>query len=655
MKRVMAAVALVIGAGFWASSQFDSGRRDLDTRSLTAQEEQQFSGFVAKFTDSDSAVRLKAVLGLIAFNSLRSQPYLIRALSDPSREVVIAAIGGLRDLKYRIGPTGNIWLIALCSHNDMRVREVAQRALPELADWRAAEFLIDEAERDGCECRALMLGALEYVTSHEIVENSSEKSLVTFSEGIRKILDDGEPNFPEIPDLEAERLCAMWRVWFDNYRDRDPRAWLIDDLASGRGDKIAQIRALVRLRAKEGASLVAKSLADENSSVVIAAAKAARSFRDTEALPMLIAAGEGAELKIWEEISRSIASLCDRKDKEVIFSALKDADAKRFDFYNRALEQLTAAHADFEPEEREQIVEFWRGHLNATAKKSDFEAWSAMLRSTSAGDRLQAAKNLRREAEAAVPLYIAALMDESEAVRRIADRYLREITFYYFEYDPLGPREERAKVVNEWRGWWERVAGVERFERLVAVMQNRGETVRHRADAARGLRESGDWRAVPHLIAALGEQPEGLRHYAGKALVKLVGRSFPRGDGWVEGDEQSHDAWLGWWRTYRGKPKEIVNIATITDINEERAQDVYRYTDKLRDKLVIINRIALERDANSIQHLVNLLDNQSILLSVTAEEALERITGRSFFYRRNVRISDRASVKEVWREWYENR
>ncbi len=654
MKRVIAAVALVIGAGFWASSQFDGGRRDRDTRSLTPQEQRQFETFAAKFTDpnSDSATRLSAVGGLVAFNSLRAQPYLVKALSDPSPEVVIAAIGGLRDMKYRLGRTGNIWLIALCSHNDPRVRKIARRVLPELADWRAAEFLIDAAEREGCECRALMLGTLEHVTSHSVVQNPSEKSLVTFSDGIRKILDDGKADFPEISAAEAERLCALWRGWFDNYRNRDPRAWLTDDLASGRGDKIAQIRALERLGAAESAGLVRKCLADENPSVLIAAAQAARSFRDTEALPMLIAAGEGTGLRAWEEISRSIAVLCDRKDADLIFAALQEADGKKFDFYNRVLKQLTAAHADCEADERERIVGFWRMHLEATAKKSDFEAWSAMLRAESARDRLQAAKNLRREGEAAVPLYIAALMDESEAVRRIADRYMREITFYYFEYDSLWPREKRAEVVNKWRDWWERAGGVERFERLVAVMQNRAETTRHRADAARGLKELGDWRALPHLIAALDEQPEGLRHYAGTALVALVGRSFPRGGGWVESAEQSHEAWMRWWVTYRGKSKEFVSVATITDINDENTEG---HTDKLRDKLAIINRIASEHDVSSIRHLVNLLDNQSFLMSVTAEEALERIAGRSFFYRRNVRIDDRASVKKVWLEWYENR
>ena len=659
MKRAIGVISLIIGVGFWASSQFDDGRRERDSRSLTPQERRLFEEFTTALDQpgADETARLRAVHGLIAFNSLRTQPYFVKALYDPSPQVAVAAIGGLRDLKYRIGRTGNIRLIALCSHPDARVRGAARRALPELADWRAAEFFIDEASRKDCHCRGLMLGTLEYVTGHSLAAAAPDGPRVTFADGVRKILDDTPAEFPEISEEESERLCALWREWFVKYRDRDPKAWLIDDLASGRGDKAVLIAALERLDARECAGPVRECLADEDPVVVVAAVRAARTFEDTEALPALLAAGEGAGLRVWEEISRSIAALCDRKDSGAIFEALQKADDEKFNFYDRALQQLTAASAGVERDEadfRERTTAFWREHLAAAAGLSDFEAWRARLYAESDRDRFQAAKNLRREGEAAVPLYIAALMDDSEAVRRVAERYLREITFYYFEYDPLWPREKRAEAVNLWRDWWESAGRRPTFERLLAVMQNRSETVRHRADAARGLRELSDWRAVPHLIAALGEGAEGLRHYAGTALVALVGVSFPKGEGWVENAEQSHEAWLRWWNTYHGKPKEYINRATITDITGETG-DEYGNEDKMRDKLAIINRIASERDAGSIRHLVDLLDNRSFLLSVTAEEALERVTGRSFFYRRNVRISDRASVKEVWVEWYENR
>ncbi len=649
MKKYAAVIALILGAGFWATSQFKEARRDRDSRSLTTEEAALLASLVEKLRHTDYEVRLKAVRGLEAYNSIRAMPHLVETLSDPSPNDIIAAILALQSLEHRIGSTGNRALASLCSHPDERVRRVARRALPRLADWRAVPLLLEEAARPGCGSRALIFRMLEHVTGHSISGNASDARIVSLSARLDEVLSPGLASEQPLTDEEVQELLATWREWYERYRGKTPVDWLMDDLEAGAAAPRAAIAALERLNARRASPLLVKYLQDDDSRAVAAAARALRKLKVKEALPALIAAAQKADGKARREISLALKHLCHRGDARLLADALEKSEGKRFLLLNNLLERLTASHAPVERDEiigqKEKVVAFWRSRIAQTAQLTDIEAWSAALRSDSARDRVQAVKNLADLGGAAVPHLIDAMEDDSEMVRRTAERTLRKITHYYFEFDSLASKADRAGAVRLWRKWWERVKGMDTFSRLVSTLQNRGESVRHRADAALGLKELDDWRAIPHLIAALEEEPSGLRHYAAVALKSITGRSFePDLPSGPRDEVQSALMWRKWWERYSGKTKEFVYIATISDIAELEGT-----------KLEALACLARMKSRRSIPYLVNLLENESFLLSVAAEEGLERITGKSFFYSPAGPKSDRASVRTSWQRWFASR
>ncbi len=642
MKKIVALVALVVGTGFWATSQVSETRREKDSRPLAPAEAMELASYAEGIRSADYKKRLRAVRGLATFNSLRAVPYLIQVLPDPSPEVVIAAVGALRDYRCRIGRTGNRRLIHLCAHSNKRIRNVARRALPVLADWRAAPLLLDEAANPECTFRPLIFLTLEYITGHSPSRATQDNRLAAAVGRIEAVLDDDVFGGGKISEEDVADLLAAWREWCAEYKDSTPVDWLMDDVKAGRADEAAAVKAFVRLRAVKAAPVIAGLLGSEDARVVGIAADAIRVFKDRGSVPALIEASLGAEGKAWRRISRALGGLCVRGDAALLLGALRKCHGKRFVFYNDSLERLSAAQCPVEREEftdrRDEIIAFWDEWLGRTGKLSDAEVWGGALRSGSARDRMRAVHNLRTLGDVAVPLLIAALGDETEGIRRLADKSLRATTFYSVDIDPFAPEKERAAAIEKWREWWRWGARLKPVERLTAVVQDRGETVRHRADAARGLGALGEWRAVPHLIAALDEAPFGLRHYAGGALVSLTGRSFRKPDDACE--LEPSDEWRKWWKSFRGKTKENVLLLTIGDIAEDEGV-----------KLKAITLLAEMRSKRAIPCFVNLLDDDSYLVSVAAEEALETVSGNAFFYGCDLMDDDRLSVRKKWLLW----
>jgi len=649
VKKYAAIIALILGAGFWATSQFKEARRDRDSRSLTSEEAALLASLVENLRHPDCEVRLKAVRGLEAFNSIRVMPHLVKALSDPSPNVIVAAVLALQGLEHRIGCTGNRVLASLCSHPDERVRQVARRALPRLADWRAVPLLLEEAARPGCGSRALIFRTLEHVTGHSISGGVPDARAASLTARLDEVISFGPAPEEPLADEEVQELLATWREWYGKYGEKTPVDWLMDDLEAGTAEPHAAIAALERLDAGRASPLLVKYLQNDDSRTVAAAAKALRKLDVKEALPDLVAAAQRADREALRAISPALERFCERGDAWLLVDALEKSEGKCFLLFNSLLERLTAGSAPVERDEisgqKEKVVAFWRSRIAQTAQLTDLEAWSAAFRSDSARDRMQAVKNLPDSGEAAVPYLIDAMEDDSEMVRRAAERALRKITHYYFEFDSLASEADRAGVVRLWREWWERVKEMDTFSRLVSTLQNRGESVRHRADAALGLKELDDWRAIPHLIAALDEEPSGLRHYAAVALESITGRSFePESPSGSRDEAQSAVMWRKWWERYSGKTKEFVFMATISDITELEGT-----------KLEALTRLARMKSRRSIPYLVNLLENESFLLSVAAEECLERVTGKSFFYSPVGPNSDRASVRVKWQVWFASR
>jgi len=261
------------------------------------------------------------------------------------------------------------------------------------------------------------------------------------------------------------------------------------------------------------------------------------------------------------------------------------------------------------------------------------------MKDKDARNRFEAVRRLKALGESAVPYLLKALSDEASAVRGEAAKSLKAITFYYVEFKAEGGAEERAEAAKKWQNWWESKKGEKASRRLIAQLQDLRDA-RNRVEAAIGVREIDSWEAVPYLIEGLSEESEALRFYCACALNSITkqGFDFVSNSPLMERNK-AIALWRAWWG-YGKSDKETALIETIRNIATDKSA-----------KIRAIRALTEMGSKRAVERLANLLDDKSFVLSSIAEEALEKITGKSFFYHPVTASSDRISESSLWRRY----
>ena len=110
--------------------------------------------------------------------------------------------------------------------------------------------------------------------------------------------------------------------------------------------------------------------------------------------------------------------------------------------------------------------------------------------------------------DAAIPVLLSALDDESLYVFRLAVESLRRLTGFTFTEDPNLPIEagQRAEIAGGWASWWR---GTRSYSRKL--------------DALRDLVEQGNVRLLKYLVPMLDDSEPGVAGPARDAFGKLAG------------------------------------------------------------------------------------------------------------------------------------
>lgn len=622
MKRYIAAVVLLLATSGFVTEVLKLQRRERDLADFTPEMQVEFERLSELIRHFSPEKRVEAIRGFKAFGSLEATPLLVEALRDANSDVKTAAIGALEQLDYRIGAAGCANLLRLTRDGNAEVRARAERALIQLCNWRAVPLMLEEAQREDCKNQSFLLALLEHCTGHTIPGPKVPEPATQ----------DSPPAPAERPD-EAYLLNA-WREWFKRYKEKTPVDWLVDDLKAAAPESRARAAELLgKLRDERARPCLLDALDDDDENVRRGVLRALVSLRAAEAVPRISALYLEAEGTLAQKCEKALKRLAGPGHIEALVAGLAEASEKKRSVYCRFLKIASGRRMPA----GESALSYWQKYAARVRGLPPLEIYALGLEDGDPGNRLEAAGRLKRFGEAAVEYLLKALDDESQSVREQAVKSLRAATFHYEGYRSEGPSEERSKAGERWRSWWESRKGKETVKRLIAQLRDRRD-VRNRVEAAIGLKKMDAWESVPHLIEALAEESEGLRYYAACALRGITGRSF----GFVSNApvERRNDAiaqWRSWWTSAREMDKERALIATIRDIAVNKAA-----------KIRAIKALAEMHSERAAIPLANLLDGKSFVVSSVAEEALERITQKSFFHSVQRTDADEVSPRAIW-------
>jgi HEAT repeat protein len=609
-KYIALVLLLVAGSGF-VTELLKRQQRERGLENLSPEAQAEFDGLARLIRDPAPEKRAGAVDGLRALGSLEAAPLLIDALADPNKQVALKSLAALEYFDYRIGAKGCERLLRLARGPDSEVRADAERAAKKLCDWRAAPLIIAEAERPDSQNRQFLFALLEHCASHVVAPDNAQK-----------------------PDDAA--LLQSWKDWFAKYKDKAPADWLIDDLKSPSPEGRAMAAdALGRLREQRAAAPLAALLKDEDETVCLRALNALAIMKARDALPaisQLYLASSGARATACES---EMIHLADYAHIPALAADLAKADKIKIAAYVRLLE---AASGHKMPQGADAPA-FWSEYSSSVKGLTPLAIRAKEAKDPDRRNRFEAMKRLKESGPAAVELLLAGLEDQTPAVREEAAKSLKAVTFYYVEFKPEAPESDRNAAIGKWRDWWKSKKTVPPAQRLITQLQDRRDP-RNRVEAAIALRQADAWEAVPRLIDALSDESEALRYYSASALKNITKQSFDfSSNAPPEERAKAVEQWRSWWKN--GKTdKETALIETIRNITADKSS-----------KIRAIQALTQMGSKKAVGALANLLDDKSFVLSSIAEEALEKLTGKSFFYFPEGSSSGRDSVSSAWREY----
>ncbi|RKY29114.1 MAG: hypothetical protein DRP79_01355 [Planctomycetota bacterium] len=628
MKRYIAMVVLLVTAGGLVTELSKRQRRERDAGDFTPEMQAELDRLSELAGHANPEKRREAIEGLQALGSLEAMPVLVEALSDPNSGVRIAAIRALEHLDYRIGAAGCRNLLRLARDSNPEVRSHAERALPKLCEWRAAPLILAEAQRPDCENISFLFSLLEYCTGHTIPAQQESGS----------IAQDASP--AETRQADKAYMLTTWRDWFEHYKDKMPVDWLIDDLGAPSAQNRARAADLLgKIGDPKAKRHLIDALDDKDENVRRKALGALVKLKAVEAAPRISALYLNAKGDAARECEKALKQLVRPEHIDALVSGLAQADKKKQGAYSRLLEIASGHRAP----DGEDVISHWTEYAARVKGLSALQIYAPGMKDKDPRNRFEAAGRMKAFGRKAIDYLLAALDDESQAVRGKAATTLRAVTFHYEGYKPGGPPDDRRKAAARWRSWWESKKDEETVKRLTAQLEDRRDA-RNRVEAAIGLKEIDAWRGVPCLIKALSEDSEGLRYYAARALRSITKQSF----GFVSNappDERNSaiEKWRSWWAGAGEMDKERALIATIRSIAAGRAA-----------KIRAIRALAEMRSEKAVVALANLLDDDSFVVSSAAKEALEKITKKSFFYSPREKDSGGASSSAQWLQYLES-
>jgi HEAT repeat protein len=625
MYRYIALVILLVAGSGLITEALRRQQRERSLEDLTPDMQAEFDTLARLAHDPSPERRADAVDGLRAFGNLEALPILIGALRDPNKTVVIKSVGALEHFDYRIGAGGCASLLRLTRSADGEVRAAAERAAVQLCDWRAVPLILAELERTDCADRQFLFGLLRNCTCHVVPPAPEDQSAA-----------QGELSEEQKQRSRDASLLQEWKEWFAKHKDSVPSDWLIEDLKnSGAEGRALAAEALGRLKETRAVKPLMKALKDEDEKACLKALEALTLMEAEDATPAISAlylASAGARANACEA---ALVRLALEKHIQTLASDLARADKGKARAYVRALE---AASGRKMPDGADAAA-YWSEFAAGAKGLAPLEMYARELKDKDPRNRFEAARRLKKSGEAAVPCLLDALEDEAPAVREEAAKSLKAVTFYYVEFKPEGTDEERRAAAGKWREWWKSKKGVKTAQRLINQLQDLRDA-RNRVEAAIGLKEIGAWEATPYLIDALSEESEALRYYSWCALESITAQSFEFVSN-AQPEERSKMAmrWKAWWGGGKSD-KETALIETIRSIAIGKSA-----------KIRAIEALTRLNSRKSAAALVNLLDDKSFVIASVAEEALEQMTGKAFFYLPEQPGSGSGSMSATWREY----
>jgi len=620
MYRYIALVVLLVAGSGFITEALRRQQRERSLEDFTPQMQAEFDRLARLITDSSPQRRADAVEGLRAFGNLEAIPLLVDALRDPNKDVAVKATRALEHFDYRVGATGCGNLLRLARSDDPEIRANAGRAAMKLCDWRAAPLIIAELERPDCDNRQFLFALLQHCTSRVIPPMPQEQ---TISQSDEQKAGDAY-------------LLKAWKDWFAKYRNGAPADWLIDDLKSSTPEgRALAAEALGRLREKKAVKPLMKALKDEDEKVCLKALAALTLLRAKDALPAiseLYLASSGARAAACET---ALVRLASDMHIQALAAGLARADGAKRGAYVRLLE-LASGH---KTPDGVDAAAYWAKYAESVKDLAPLDLYAKELKDKEPRNRFEAARRLAKFGQDAVARLLDALDDEASAVRAEAAKSLKAVTFYYVEYNADATPDERQQAARKWREWWKSKMNEKPVPRLINQLQDQRDQ-RNRVEAAIALKELDAWQAVPLLIDALSDENEALRFYANCALDIITAQSFDFvSNAPPEERDKAVRRWKSWWNNGKSD-KETALIETIKDITVGKSA-----------KIRAIRALAEMSSRKSVLALTNLLDDPSFVLSSVAEEALEKITGKAFFYSAQDSPAERASTRAAWRNY----